>query len=110
MKTYTACCLILIVCVVFLSKYGSSQNVAVSDDDAYTAENSAMLDVKSTSKGFLAPRLTSVQRTAIISPVAGLLVYDTTVGGYYYYNGSVWLNITTGGSTGAFWSYASPNI
>ncbi|MFH2094609.1 MAG: hypothetical protein ABIJ16_02820, partial [Bacteroidota bacterium] len=87
-----------------------AQNVAVTDDDAYSANTSAMLDVKSTTKGFLAPRVTTTQRNAIASPAAGLLVYDTTIGGYYYYNGSAWLNLTTGGSTGAFWSYSSPNI
>ena len=38
-----------------------SQNIAITDDNAYTAQNSAMLDVKSLTKGLLVPRLTSAQ-------------------------------------------------
>lgn len=47
---------------------------------------SALLDLSSTTKGLLIPRLTSAQRTAIGSPAAGLLVYQTdgTQPGFYY--------------------------
>src|SRR6187549_3862364 len=47
---------------------------------------SCLLEVKSTTKGFLIPRMTSAQRNAIPSPAAGLLIYQTngTVGFYYY--------------------------
>ncbi len=86
------------------------QNVAITDDNAYTAHSSAMLDVKSLTKGFLAPRMTTVQRDAIVSPATGLLVFDTNINGYYYYNGTDWINLSTGGTTGPFWSYTSPNI
>lgn len=52
---------------------------------------SAMLDIQSTTKGFLPPRMTSTQRTAISSPATGLMVYQTdgTVG-IYVYDSSVW--------------------
>ena len=57
---------------------------------------SAQLDVHSTSKGFLAPRLTESQRLGIDSPVAGLLVYQKDgAQGFYYYNGSGWDVIQT---------------
>jgi hypothetical protein len=39
---------------------------------------SAQLDVVSTTKGFLMPRMTSAQRTAIATPATGLMVYETT--------------------------------
>jgi hypothetical protein len=47
---------------------------------------SAMLEVASTTKGLLIPRLTTAQRTAISSPAQGLLVYQTdgTQPGFYY--------------------------
>ncbi|MGD9700690.1 hypothetical protein [Acinetobacter sp.] len=45
--------------------------------DGSTPEPSAMLDVKSTSRGFLAPRMTAEQKAAITSPATGLLVYQT---------------------------------
>ena len=57
-------------------------------------DNSAMLDVQSTTKGMLIPRMTSALRGAIGSPVNGLMVYQTDgVSGVYYYNGSLWQRI-----------------
>ena len=56
---------------------------------------SALLEMVSTSKGILIPRMTSAQRFAIASPVTGLLVYDL-VGQFYYYNGSAWVSISSG--------------
>jgi len=49
---------------------------------------SAQLDVQSTTKGFLPPRMTTTQRDAIISPARGLILYATssTDEGIYYYN------------------------
>lgn len=89
---------------------GYSQNVAVTDDDAYTANSSAMLDVKSTTKGFLAPRLSTTERNNILSPAAGLLVYDNTVNRYYVYNGSAWVDLSSNSVSGPFWSYTSPYV
>jgi hypothetical protein len=62
--------------------------VAVNTDGS-TPDNSAMLDVKSTTKGLLAPRMTQLQRDAIVSPANGLLVFQTdNIPGYYYNNGT----------------------
>lgn len=52
---------------------------------------SAQLEVNSTSKGFLPPRMTAAQRTAILSPANGLLVYQTDYpSGFYFSKGGVW--------------------
>ncbi len=61
-----------------------AQSVAVNTDGA-AADNSAILDVKSTAKGLLVPRMTDTQRTGISNPATGLLVDQTkgTVGFYY---------------------------
>ena len=78
-----------------------AQNVGINASGA-APDGTAMLDVASTTKGFLAPRMTSAQRTAISSPATGLLVYQTDgIAGFYYYNGSSWTNISsgTGGGT-----------
>ncbi|WP_412474281.1 tail fiber domain-containing protein [Halobacteriovorax sp. YZS-1-1] len=55
-----------------------------------TPDASAALDVSSTSKGFLPPRMTSVQRNAIASPAEGLVVYDTDIQEIYVYKGGAW--------------------
>jgi hypothetical protein len=44
-----------------------------------TPAASAVLDVTSTTKGFLPPRMTTAEKIAISSPAAGLIVYDTTL-------------------------------
>ena len=70
--------------------------------------SSAQLDVSSTTKGLLTPRMTAAQRTAIASPAAGLLVYQTDgTSGFYYYNGSAWTALSGGGSTAALVSNQS---
>ncbi|MBU0765866.1 MAG: hypothetical protein KJ607_13660, partial [Bacteroidetes bacterium] len=80
-----------------------SQNVAITDDNGYTANPSAMLDVKSTSKGMLVPRLTTVQRNMISDPATGLLVFDTGKGSFYFYTGTEWINLTYG-NTSNLWT------
>ena len=63
-----------------------------------TPDASSALEVKSTSKGFLLPRLTKSQRDAIGSPVAGLTVYciDCNSGEISLFNGSTW-GVTSSG-------------
>ncbi|MHC1776310.1 MAG: hypothetical protein AB9834_12965 [Lentimicrobium sp.] len=56
-----------------------------------TPDPSAALDVSSTTKGFLPPRMTMVQRDAI-TPLAGLMIYNTTTNKPNYYNGAEWMN------------------
>jgi hypothetical protein len=87
-----------------------AQNTAITDDATYSPNSSAMLDVKSTTKGLLIPRLTTAQRTAITTPATSLLVFDTNLNGYYYYNGTTWINLSSGSSSAPFWSYTSPYI
>ncbi len=58
-------------------------------------DSSSMLDIRSTSKGFLAPRMTTAQRNAIVAPANGLVVYDTDLSLLYFFNGSTWGEIGT---------------
>nr|NQU91347.1 hypothetical protein [Bacteroidota bacterium] len=50
----------------------------------------AILDLSSSAKGFLPPRLTSKQINAIVLPAEGLTVYNTTVRAIWWYNGTEW--------------------
>jgi hypothetical protein len=52
--------------------------------------SSAMLEVRSTTRGFLPPVMTTTQKNAIASPAAGLVVYDSTTNKLQCYNGSTW--------------------
>jgi hypothetical protein len=54
---------------------------------------SAQLDVNSTTKGFLPPRLTTIQRDAITSPAAGLTIWNSTNTQLEVYDGSYWKNM-----------------
>ncbi len=69
------------------------QPLSINTDGAAPAA-SALLDVKSTDKGVLVPRMTSAQRTAIASPATGLLIFDTNTGGFWFYNGAAWANLS----------------
>ena len=51
-----------------------------------SANASAMLDVSSTNKGMLVPRMSTAQRTAIANPADALLVFDTSTDSFWYYN------------------------
>ncbi|MCP3906851.1 MAG: hypothetical protein GY712_02425, partial [Oceanicoccus sp.] len=68
--------------------------------DGSSPDTSALLDVKSTDKGMLVPRMTTAQRTAISSPATGLLVFDETTGGIWFYNGSIWEDLSSGDNLG----------
>ncbi|MEI8201368.1 MAG: collagen-like protein [Bacteroidota bacterium] len=56
---------------------------------------SAALDVSSTTKGFLPPRMTSAQAMAIISPPAGLMIFDTDDKNLYLYDGTKWKQLVS---------------
>jgi hypothetical protein len=58
------------------------------------ANSSAILDLESTTQGFLPPQMSTTQKTAISSPAAGLVVYDNTLNQLSYYNGTIWINLT----------------
>jgi hypothetical protein len=59
-----------------------------------SANASAILQLDSTTRGFLPPRMTSVERNAIGTLVAGLMVYDTTLNKLYVYT-NAWEQITS---------------
>ena len=87
-----------IFCVTIVN--GFSQNVAINTS-GLNADASAMLDIASSSKGLLTPRMTTAQRTAISSPANGLLVFDTDTKTFWFFSTS-WKELTTGGGGGNF--------
>jgi hypothetical protein len=59
---------------------------------------SALLELKSSNKGLLVPRTSTASRLAIANPAKGLMVYDTTAAGFWFYNGNAWAQIGGGGT------------
>lgn len=71
--------------VQFGSRVSISGSVAAPDA-------SALLDLSSTTLGFLPPRMTNTQRDAIVSPASGLVIYSTTDSQLNFYNGA-WTSV-----------------
>src|SRR5678815_228222 len=90
--------IIIITALISFTIITNAQSVAVNTN-GNSADASAILDVSSTSKGFLLPRMTTMQRTGISSPANGLLVFDTDTKTYWYFSTS-WkeINNAVGGS------------
>ena len=82
----------LLAAFIFLAGIARSQSVAVSGTPV-TPDASAMLEVNSTAKGFLPPRMTTVQRDAISNPATGLMIYNSTTGCLNYRSATAWLEL-----------------
>lgn len=82
-KIYFLCLLTLICCNSIFSQVSINNNGKAPD-------SSAMLDVTSSNKGFLPPRMAHNAILGIKSPATGLIVYDSTLKKLVYYNGSEW--------------------
>jgi hypothetical protein len=80
---------------------GAAQSLILNGDGGSVGVNtstpsaSAALDVQSTTKGFRLPNMTTVQKNAIGSPAAGLMVFDTTLAKACVYSGAAWQTITS---------------
>lgn len=72
--------------------------VVIGDD---TAKSSAILDLESDSLGILIPRMSSSKMAAIVSPETGLLIYNTSVNAFHWYNGSAWVMLGSGDTVSA---------
>ena len=90
--------LLIILFVSILPMAGFTQGVSLNAVGA-PADGSAMLDISSTSKGVLIPRMQTAERTAIPFPAQGLLVFDTDSRSLWFFSNG-WNEIASGG--GAF--------
>ncbi len=85
---------------LYFYNYATSLNVySIGANDSINFGNvlavaSAKVQIDSTTKGFLPPRMTTAQKTAITTPAAGLVVYDTTLNKLCVYT-TAWEVITS---------------
>lgn len=102
MNTFTKIFLTVLMPLCFISTNLQAQNTFPSTGSAgigtATPDASSLLEIKSTAKGLLIPRMKKTQRDAIISPATGLLIYQTnSTPGFYYYSGTAWMAVTSTG-------------
>lgn len=95
---------ITITAIALLFNLNVSAQVAIRESGTTAADGSAMLDVVSTTKGVLVPRMTQTERDAITLPATGLLIYQTDGTSGFYFNAGIpaapdWKIISTGGLT-----------
>lgn len=77
--------------ILIIDRDEKSMGIGTTD----VADESSILELKSTSKGFLPSRMTTTQKNAISSPATGLVVYDTTLDKLCVYTGAAWETITS---------------
>ncbi len=81
--------------------------VGINDNGASPNPNAMLdVDVSSNDKGILIPRLSTTERTSmsLSSSDEGLTVYDETTHGFWFWDGSAWQELGSGGATGDYWS------
>ncbi len=85
------------------------QGVVISDDPGAStiADESAVLDIQSTSKGMLIPRMTTEQRNSISNAKDGLLVFDITEGSFYLFGQNKWTDLST---PAELWTVENSNV
>jgi hypothetical protein len=88
--------LIIIFVVLLFTNYNGLAQLGIG---TINPDSSSMLDVQSTSKGFLAPRMTTIEKNAISSPATGLMVYDNDLGKFNYFDGSSWVTVESSDSS-----------
>ena len=101
----------------FTSPWGLTANTLITDNGNGVAINttnalpnsSALLDMASNNKGVLIPRMATAQRTVIAAPATGLLVFDNTTNSFWFYNGSLWTELTSGNGSSK-WNLSGANI
>lgn len=76
----------LLFLMLFIGIISISEAQVAINQEGNDPHESAMLDVSSTDKGLLIPRMSSAERTAIINPANGLMVFDNSTNTFWFYS------------------------
>ena len=104
---------ILFAATIFAVQNTKAQNIFPATGSAgigTAAPNaSSILEMVSTTKGLLTPRMTKTQRDAIVTPATGLMIYQTnSTPGFYYYSGTAWTAVSSKGANTTLSNLVSP--
>lgn len=83
--------IVLLFCTFFLFGLADAQNLGIGTT---TPNNSAKVDISSTNKGFLPPRMSFAQRNAIPNPATGLVIWCSDCREMQVYDGYLWKNMS----------------
>ena len=81
---------LLLFAILFTVIGGSAQHVGIGTT---TPDNSAKIDISSSNKGFLPPRMTLTQRIAIPNPATGLVIWCSDCNEMQVFDGFIWKNM-----------------
>ena len=74
--------IVLLICVII-----------ICTAEGLAQDQSAIIQFDSEEKGLLIPRMDSLERVSIVNPAAGLMVYDSSMQAFFFYNGSSWKSL-----------------
>lgn len=94
---------IILITLIFIG-YKAKSQVGISATLGFTPDSKAMLDINSTTKGLLIPRMTTTQRLAISPTPTSLMVFDTDNKSYWYHNGAEWKELGVSSSSSPSWA------
>ncbi|GGD40900.1 hypothetical protein GCM10011514_01210 [Emticicia aquatilis] len=111
----------LFICLVAFSSFAQNTKVVDSPNGTVISNlggtdiphSSSILDIRSTNKGILLPRMLASSRDAIISPQQGLLIYNTSTNQFDYHNGTSWQQLYLGNQwsvNGTSYYYNAGNV
>jgi hypothetical protein len=86
----------------------TAQSVGISST-SITPHTSSILELRTTNKGFLPPRLTTSQRDAISSPATGLMIFNSTTNRINYFTGSTWKATADSADTTGYYTIINAN-
>lgn len=86
--------LLLLSPSIYAQLYNNFDVPTSINDDGTAPDASAQLDVQSTTRGMLVPRMSTKQRNAIKNAATGLLVFDISTNSFWFYNGTAWQNLS----------------
>jgi hypothetical protein len=90
MKLKLLAALMILLILSFSNNKIAAQSMGISST-SITPDASSILEMRTTTKGVLIPRMTTAERDLISSPANGLMIYNTSTSRFNFHNGSTWV-------------------